>query len=291
MRFQFHQPQSLNESVNLLGEYGSDAVVYAGGTALLIDIKNGETSPDHLISLWGIPDLNTIRLNDDLKIGATATVTELAQALAGQSPLKALREAALLLGGRQIQNMATVAGNICKASPGADMVPPLLCLDAKLGLFGPEGERTVPLDGFLTGPDQTAIRPSEILREIHVSAVPPRTGTAFLKIMRRRAIDCSIVAAAARVTMGPDKKTCLEARIALAAAAPIPFRAKEAESLLTGQEIAPRLVQQAARQARRTATPISDVRASAEYRRMLVESLVERALLQASRRAIQKGGY
>ena len=290
MRFQYHQPESLKEAVNLLGEYGPSAALLAGGTALLIDIRNGEVSPDHLISLWGIPDLDTIRLNGDLKIGAIATITELAQVLTEQRPLQALREAALLLGGRQIQNMATVAGNICKASPGADMVPPLLCLDAELGLFGPEGERAVPLDGFLTGPDQTAIRPGEILKEINVPAIPPRTGTAFLKIMRRRAIDCSIVASAARVTLANDGKTCLEARIAVGAAAPIPFRAKEAESLLAGREITPRLAQQAAQQARQSSTPISDVRASADYRRVLVESLVERALLQANERASHIGG-
>lgn len=289
MRFQYHQPESLEEAVDSLGEYGPTAAVLAGGTALLIDIKNGELSPEHLVSLWGIPGLSTIHLNGDLKIGALTTITELAQKLAGQRPLLALREAALLLGGRQIQNVATVAGNICKASPGADMVPPLLCLDAQLGLIGPDGQRVVPLDGFLTGPDQTAIRPGEILREITVPAIPARSGTAFVKIMRRRAIDCSIVAAAARVTLAQDGKTCLEARLAVGAAAPNPFRATEAELLLTGQEITPGLAQQAAQLAREASSPVSDVRASADYRRLLVEALVKQALLQAIERAYQKG--
>lgn len=289
MRFQYHQPESLEEAVGFLGEYGTTAAVLAGGTALLIDIRNGELSPDHLVSLWGIPGLNAFHLNGDLKIGALTTITELAQSLAGQRPLLALREAALLLGGRQIQNVATVAGNICKASPGADMVPPLLILDAQLGLIGPDSQRVVPLDGFLTGPDQTAIRPGEILREIVVPAIPARTGTAFVKIMRRRAIDCSIVAAAARVTLAQDGKTCLEARIAVGAAAPNPFRATEAESLLAGQEITPGLAQQAAQLAREASSPVSDVRASADYRRLMIETLVKRALLQAAERAYQKG--
>lgn len=291
MRFQYHQPESLQEAVGLLGEHGPKVAVLAGGTALLIDIKNGEVSPDHLISLWGIPALDAVRVNGGLKIGALTTITQLAQALAGQRPLMALREAALLLGGRQIQNMATVAGNICKASPGADMVPPLLCLDSELRLFGLEGERTVGLDGFFTGPDQTAIQPGEILEEISVPAVLPRTGTAFVKIMRRRAIDCSIVAAAARVTLANDGKTCLNARIAVGAAGPVPFRAKEAESLLSGREITPQLAGQAAQLARDSSRPISDVRASADYRRVLVETLVKRALLQAIERASQEGGY
>jgi carbon-monoxide dehydrogenase medium subunit len=289
MRFQYHRPESLKKAVRLLGEYGPDAAVLAGGTALLVDIRNGESRPDHLISLWDIPGLDAIRVNGDLMIGALTTVTELAQALVEQQPLMALREAALLLGGRQIQNMATVAGNICKASPGADMIPPLLCLDAKLGLFGPDGQRVVPLDGFITGPDQTAIRTSEIVREIKAPAIPPRTGTAFLKIMRRQAIDCSIVAAAARVTLAEDGKTCQEARIAVGAAAPIPFRAKEAESHLSGREMSLELAQQAAQLAREASVPISDVRASADYRRLLVETLVERALVKATERATAEG--
>jgi carbon-monoxide dehydrogenase medium subunit len=289
MRFQYHRPESLQEAVRLLGEHGPDTALLAGGTALLIDIKNGEFKPDHLISLWDIPGLDAVRLNGSLKIGALTTITELAQALGEQQPLIALREAALLLGGRQIQNMASVAGNICKASPGADMVPPLFCLDAELTIFGPEGERVVPLDGFLTGPDQTAIRAGEILTEIQVPEIPPRTGTAFQKIMRRRAIDCSIVSAAARVTLAEDGKTCLAARVAVAAAAPIPFRAREAEASLAGREMSPALAQQAASLAREASMPISDVRASAQYRRLMVETLVERALLQAAERANIKG--
>lgn len=289
MGFEYHQPTSLAEAIDLLTHYGPDAAVLAGGTALLIDMRNGELSPGHLVSLWGIPGLRDIEVDGGLSIGALATVTELAETIVDQPPLRGLWEAARLLGGRQIQNMATVGGNICKASPGADLVPPLLCLDATLKVAGPDGERNTPLDGFLTGPDQTALQPGEILTQIHVPPAPPRTGTAFLKVMRRHAVDCSIVAVAARISLAEDGETCREARIAVGAAAPNPFRARPAEAALAGRPVAPETAQEAARLARDASRPIDDVRASATYRRMLVNTLVERAVLCAAERAIQEG--
>jgi carbon-monoxide dehydrogenase medium subunit len=169
------------------------------------------------------------------------------------------------------------------------MVPPLLCLDANLHLSGPNGQRTTPLDGFLIGQDLTAIRPAEVLTEISLPPLPRRTGTAFLKVMRRRAMDCSIVAAAARVTLADDGQTCVEARVALGAVAPNPFRAKQAEARLVGNKLSSDLIHEAARAARDESRPISDVRASAEYRRMLVETQVERAVVQAAARASSGG--
>lgn len=288
--FEYHQPASLEETFHLLQEYGEGASLLAGGTALLVDIKRGERRPTHLVSLWSVPQLSGIEQNGGLSIGALSTVTELAQAVRDQPSLSGLREAALLLGGLQIQNMATVGGNICYASPGADLVPPLLVLDATLRVSGPEGERKMPLDGFLTGPDTTALQAGEVLNRIDLLPAPARTGTAFIKIMRRQALDCSIVSAAARVTLGEDGETCQEVRIGLGAVAPTPFRARKAESLLTGQVANPDLLEQVAEQARQETSPISDVRASADYRRMLTETLVERAIRTAIKRAKGESG-
>jgi carbon-monoxide dehydrogenase medium subunit len=287
MRFEYHQPASLADAIALLKEYGNEAALLAGGTALLIDMKRGERHPGQVISLWGVPGLAGAQANGDFRIGTLTTISDLADIAAGHPSLRALVDSARLFGGAQVRNMCTVGGNICKASPGADMVPPLLCLDAELRLAGPDGERTRPLDGFLTGPDQTALRPAEVLTEIGVPPPPPRTGTAFLKVMRRHAVDCSIVAAAARVTLAEDGRMCVEARVALGAVAPNPFRAKQAETLLAGKELEPDLIREAARRARDESRPISDVRASADYRRMLVETLVERAILKAMERAAQ----
>jgi len=291
IRFEYHQPTLLNETIALLVQRGEEAALLAGGTALLIDMKRGARRPRHVISLWQVPGLAGVQVKGSLRIGALTTISDLPDAIANHPPLTSLLEAAWMIGGRQVQNMATVGGNICKASPGADMVPPLLCLDARLRLVGPEGERMTPLDGFLIGPDQMALQPAEVLTEINVPPTAPRTGTAFLKVMRRHAMDCSIVAVATRISLAEDGQTCVEARIAVGAAAPNPFRAKRAESLLIGKRIKPDLVRAAAHQSREESQPISDVRASADYRRMLVETLVERAVLKAAERAAGGGDH
>ncbi len=285
MKFEYHQPETLEAVVDLLARHGSEAAPLAGGTALLIDMQQGELEPAHLVSLWGVRGLDEIRLNGEAQIGSLATLTDLAEAIRGVDYLTGLLEAARTVGGRQIQNMATLGGNICKASPGADMVPPLLCLDAELELAGPEGQRIAGLDGFLTGPDQTDLKLGEVLTRIKLPPAEPRTGTAFLKIMRRQAVDCSIVAAAARITLAEDGRTCAQARIAVGAAAPNPFRARRAEAALAGNKLDPERVRQAAALAKDESQPIDDIRASADYRRWLVETLVARALLTAEARA------
>lgn len=284
--FDYLQPSTLDEAIELLALHGEQARILAGGTALLLDIQRGECSPTYLISLDSVPGLNIVHNNGGWRIGALTTISDLAAFATKHPALRALVDSAWLFGGRQVRNMCTVGGNICKASPGADMAPPLLCLDAELQLSGPDGERSTPLDGFLVGPDQTAIRPAEVLTEIIVPPLPPRTGTAFFKVMRRRAMDCSIVAAAARITLADDGQTVVEARVALGAVAPNPFRVNQAEALLVGNTLSPDLLREAAMAARDVSSPISDVRASADYRRMLVKTLVERAVSQAATRAL-----
>lgn len=288
-RFDYHQPSTVDGAIELLAHYGEQARILAGGTALLLDMQRGECAPTHLICLDNVPGLNTIHKNEGWRIGALTTISDLAGRIANHPSLRALVDSAWVFGGRQVRNICTVGGNICKASPGADMVPPLLCLDAELQLSGPDGTRITLLDGFLIGLDQTAIRPAEALTEISLPPLPPRTGTAFFKVMRRRAMDCSIAAAAARITLAEDGQTCVEARVALGAVAPNPFRAKQAEALLAGKKLASDLIREAARQASEEASPISDARASAEYRHMLVETLVERAVVQAAERALSGG--
>ena len=282
--FEYHEPSSIRAASEILVQYGRDAAALAGGTALLVDMRHGELQPHHVVSLWKVPGLAAFKANGSYQIGALLTVSELGAALEHPA-LEGLREAARSLGSWQIQNLATVGGNICKASPGADLVPPLLCLDARLALQSVTGERDARLDGFLTGPDQTDLAPGELLVSIHLPQPPPRTGTAFMKIMRRHALDCSIVAVCARVTLEPDGTTCREARIGLAAVAPNPFRAKSAEAVLAGSRLDDGTIREAAHLARGEARPITDVRASAEYRQLLIAELVVRAIRVAADRA------
>ncbi len=284
--FDYHQPSTLDEAIELLVRYGDTARILAGGTALYVDMERGQDQPAHVIGLEKVPDLGTIYENGGLHIGAYASLTDIKHFAGTRPDLQAMVDSILLFGGRQIQNVATAGGNICKASPGADMVPPLLCLDAQIRLRGPDGERMVPLDGFITGPNRTAIRPAEILTEIILPPVPSNTGTAFQKKMRRQAEDISIVAVAARVSFAADQQTCEDVRIALCAVAPTPFRARTAEEALTGAALDSDSVRRAAQAASDESRPIDDVRASADYRHLLIETLTERALHNAAERAL-----
>ncbi|MBK8021177.1 MAG: xanthine dehydrogenase family protein subunit M [Chloroflexi bacterium] len=286
--FHYHQPTSLGEAVDLLARYGAQARIHAGGSALLVDIQRGELQPQHLIGLDSVPGLNDIVESEEgeITIGAMITLTDLARYAGDRLELRAIVEAVQLLAGRQVQNVATVGGNICNASPGADMVPSLLCLDAQLRLQSPDGERLVPLDGFIIAPNRAELRPGEILTAIVLPTLPPHSASATQKIMRRRAKDLSIAAVSARITLSEDGQRCAQARIALCAVAPTPIRVRSAEELLTGVALTPERVIAAARAAAAEARPVDDVRASAEYRRMVLVTLVERAVNLAAQRAL-----
>jgi carbon-monoxide dehydrogenase medium subunit len=221
-------------------------------------------------------------------IGALTTASEIAEFFAACPEAVGLSEAARLLGSRQIQNVATIGGNICKASPGADLVPPLLCLGARIALSGPLGSREAKIDGFLTGPGRSARDDAEILTSILLPPQHAGSATAFLKIMRRRAEDLSIVSACALVELDGSGERILRCRIALGAVAPFPFLSLKAEEILTGSRLSTQLLHRAAAAARDEAKPISDIRASMEYRRGMIEVLVCRAVLIAVERA--RGG-
>ena len=280
VHFEYHAPGSWDEAIALMVEYGPDARPLAGGTDLLIQLERRRISPHHVISLTRIPGWHALTLNGDLTLGAGVTYRQLEKMPALFTKHTALVEASRQIGGVQVRNVATVAGNFCNASPAADAVLPLLALDAVLRLRGPNGERTVPADTFITGPNQTVLTTGELLREIAVSALPERTATVFLKAGRRRAMEISMVATAVRLTLAPDSDRCQTARIAVGAVAPAPLRIREAETLLEGQRLTPDLIREAAQLALQAIAPISDVRASADYRRHLTSVMVRQALAQ-----------
>jgi len=286
----YSEPRSLSEAISQLTAPDARAVLLAGGTDLIVDLRRGKLSPRRVISLWGVPDLRGVRRHDSgaFSIGALTTASEIAEFFAGCPEALGLSEAARLLGSRQIQNAATIGGNICKASPGADFVPPLLCLDARVALSGPRGSREAKVDGFLTGPGQTARDDAEILTSILLPAQHAGTATAFLKVMRRRAEDLSIVSVCALVRVDGSGDRIQHCRIALGAVAPFPFLSLRAEEILTGSRLSAQLLQRAAAAARDEAKPISDIRASIEYRRGMIEVLVRRAVSIATERA--RGG-
>jgi carbon-monoxide dehydrogenase medium subunit len=190
----------------------------------------------------------------------------------------------LTLSNVRVRNVATVGGNIVNASPAADVVPVLVALDAEVTCLGPDGERSLPLEQFASAPGVTARRPEELLTRVRFARPVPHSATAFLKAGRRRAMEISLVCVAVRLTLDASRERCLEARIALGAVAPTTLRARAAERVLEGRPLTAEALREAGRAAAGEARPISDVRASARYRAVLVATLVERALARCAER-------
>ncbi|MGA3401523.1 MAG: xanthine dehydrogenase family protein subunit M [Acetobacteraceae bacterium] len=284
MAFQVHQPESVEAAIRLAGAFGPDARFLAGGTDLIIQINRKRCAPQHLIALGGISGLCGIEAGADaIVLGALTTHKAIERSPVFAGPLAALAEAARVVGGHQIRNIATIGGNVANASPAADLLPPLLALDASVSLAGGRGTRRLPLAQFLHGPGATDRRDDELLTSIVFARPPQRSATAFIKAGRRRAMEISIVCVAALLQLDADG-SCRTVRIALGAVGPTATRAPQAEQALRGCEPTPAALQEAGRLAAAGCAPISDVRASAEYRRMLVQALVPRALQRCLQR-------
>jgi carbon-monoxide dehydrogenase medium subunit len=282
--FDYHEPTSLREAVELGARFGADGRFLAGGTDLLIQIRRGQVAPRHLVSLHRVPGLDTIELDGGLTLGALVTHRQLERTPGFGGALAALREGAEVVGGHQIRNVATVGGNIVNASPAADVVPVLLALDATVTCVGAAGERRLPLESFASGPGVTARRADELLTRVRAPALLPHSATAFLKAGRRRAMEISLVCVAVRLTLDASRERCVEARIALGAVAPITLRARAAERGLENRSLTDQALAEAGRTAAGECQPITDVRASARYRALLVAALVPRALARCRER-------
>ena len=280
-RFEYCAPESLAEAISLLDRFGTSARVIAGGTDLLTALKERWERPSYVIGLGAIPGWSYIEHDDasGLRIGAGTTVREVETSPLVRTGYPAIASAAATLASIQIRNLATVAGNICRASPSADMPPSLLALNASVTLTGPAGERQLPLSQVFTGPGRTVLRPNELLTEIQVPAVRPHSGACYIKHSPRRAMDLATIGIAAALTL--ENGLCRFVGIALGAVAPTPRRAREAEAVLEGHEPVPALLEHAAQVAASESSPIGDVRGSAAYRREMVRVLTRRALAQA----------
>ena len=276
--FEFQSPATLDDCLELMQVQAPGAAPIAGGTNLVVDLRSGRAKPQTVVNLWQLTDLAYVRRdNGHLAIGGRTTVTQLLNsALVGETG-RALTESAQKFASPLIRNRATVGGNLADASPAADLAPPLLVLDAEVQLQSKSGMRTVPLAEFFLGPRQTVRTPAEILAEIRYPVPAANTATTFIKLGQRWEDAISVVSVAASLTRAGD--ICQTVRLALGAVAPIPRRATQAEAVLAGQKLTDDLLRQAAQvAATEDASPIDDVRGSAEYRRWMVEVLVYRAL-------------
>lgn len=285
--FDYSTPSTVHQAVALLSRPG--AMPLAGGTDLLVQMRAGAKSPKLLVDLSEL-GLNYVRCEMGvIHIGALTTFAQILDSEIIRQYLDCLVEAAAEIGCVQTRNLATIGGNLCSAVPSADAAPPLLVLDARLKIIGCNGERSLALDEFFIGPKMNALQPGELLTEIQIPIPSSRTGTCFLKIGRRKAMTLAVVNVAALVSLDSTQRVIENARIALGAVAPTPWRALQAERLLNRCEISDAAIERAACTAAEEVMPISDLRATTTYRRETSRVLTQRALRQAWQRAKTSG--
>jgi len=282
--FEYLKPASLGEALGVLDTLkGKNTQVLAGGTDLIPWLRGRVKDVDYLVDLADL-DLNRIVFErgvpgpgcpDQARIGAMVTFAALCEHPEVRLKLPAVAEAALQVGAVQTRNQATIGGNLCSAVPSLDGAPAPLVLGATLRLQSQSGERLVPIEQFFLAPRRTVLQPGEILTEIIVPLREDFTA-GFLRLGRRKALTLSIVNVAAGLAL--DRQQISQARIALGAVAPTPIRAYKAEQLLTGAKLTAMLFAEAAAVAANEISPISDLRASADYRRTISRVLVRRAL-------------
>ena len=277
-RFSYLIPKNLKEACLMLAEHEDKAHILAGGTDLLIQMKNRSVQPEYIIGISNIPHTDYIHVDQKrLVIGANAKLAAVAQDSQIQRYFPALAYAASVTATVQIRNMGTVVGNICNASPAADTATPLLVYDAKVVIMHPEGEKNLLLDEFFRGPGVTALKSGEIVKELILPLTPDRYGSNYQKLSARSKVDIAAIGVSAGLLVD-ETETVTKARIAIGAVAPVPKRIPRAEKILEGKALTEALVKKAAQISMEEATPITDTRATALYRKKMVEVLTLRAL-------------
>jgi aerobic carbon-monoxide dehydrogenase medium subunit len=278
--FEYHRPSSIEEALDLYSKGGPDARILAGGTELINEMRIGKTRPKMVIDLKAIASLDFMDLTaDKLRIGALYRVRDAeASAPLRHSPFGALSFAAGTLGSPQVRNKATIVGNLCRCSPSADLIPPLVALGAQAMIKGVGTQRTISVEELLLGPGKTALLPGEILTELVIPDVKRNAGCSYYKLSPRKSLDLAVVGVAVMVKMDSKLSTCTDARIVLGAVAPTAIRAKKSEVLLIGSHLSESVIEQAALAASEDAKPLDDVRASAWYRKRMVDVAVKRAI-------------
>ncbi|MAG63236.1 MAG: xanthine dehydrogenase family protein subunit M [Planctomycetota bacterium] len=268
------RPTCIEEALQLASQHPGARFV-AGGTDLMVQSQRGRVSPETLVSLRRVDELGQISWADgQLRIGAAVPLASVAQHEQVLRGFHALGQSIAVVGSPQIRNVASLGGNLCNASPGADTAPALLAHGAQVELVGPAGPRTLDLTDFFLGPGSTALQEGEILTAVLLQEAPG-SSSAFLRKGRVR-MDLAIASAAVQLDVEDD--VCRLARIAVGAVAPTPLRLLAAEACLTGQRLDGDAVNQAASAVADAIAPISDLRASREYRLQLTPVLVRRAL-------------
>jgi carbon-monoxide dehydrogenase medium subunit len=280
--FEYRTPKSLKEVQQDLKQFGTDAKLIAGGTALVIMMKQRLVSPTCLISLRSVRGLSGIaEKNGELRIGGATTHREVETSSLVRRRLPFLAETYRHVATVRVRNMATVGGGLAHADPNQDPPPTLIALGASVKVGSADGGRTISLEEFFTDYYETVLKPDEVITELSVPRLPPNSGAAFLKFLPRTADDYATVSAAAVVTLDRTKKIFSDVRIALGSVGTTPIRARAAEAVLRGQPVKAEALREAAEKAKQAVDPIGDFRGSAAYKKEMAGVFVRRALEKA----------
>jgi CO/xanthine dehydrogenase FAD-binding subunit len=310
-KFDYLRPQTLEEALSLLNRHGKKAKLIAGGTDVIVMIKQKAIAPDVLISLQGVPGLDQIKYNGSLSIGPMVTHRAIEKSEVIRKNFSALTDAVDYLGSVQIRNVATIGGNICTAAPSADTATPLLVLGTQVTIKNPKEERTLPIEQFFKGPGESVLKTGEMVKELLIPKLLPNTGSAYYKLQRRLALDLPILGVSVLLSLDKNKITCSDllctaspistilhkmeedgiickdVRIALGVAAPTPMRALKAEALLRGKKLSDELLEEVANTASQEAQPRDSIRGEAWYRKDMIRVLVKRMAMKSIERVVQ----
>ncbi len=278
--FEYFSPERLEEAFAFFRRYGEKARLLAGGTELINELRSGKSKPEAVIDLKRVPGLDFVEKTEaGLRIGALFRVRDAERSgLLRDGPFSALSQAAGTLGSPQVRNKATIVGNVCRASPSADLIPPLMALDAMAKIVGNGVEKTVKVQDMLLGPGKTILKPGEIVTELSVPEPRGYTGCCYYKLSPRKSLDLAVVGVAVMLRTDVGISKCFDARVVLGAVGPTTMRASKAEGILVGRRLSLSRIEQAARAASEESRPLDDVRGSTWYRKKMVEVVVRRAI-------------
>jgi len=290
MRFEYLEPESIKEALTMLSQYQGKAKIIAGGTDVMLQVRNKVIRPEVVVDITRIPGLDTIGFDDSqgVRLGALTTIRALETFVELQRKVPIISQAASQLGSVAIRNVATVGGNLCNALPSAETSQALVALSAHVRIIGPAGERTIPLEDFFLDVGKTVLQPDEILLEIIVPESPPHTFGRYIKHSPRGSIDLAIVNIAVLMTLEADRRICRDAKIVLGAVSPTPLRAKKAEDMLKGKSLDDALIDHVAQAASDEAHPRrGSIRGSFEYKKEMVRVLTRRAIREVTGASLQ----
>ena len=266
--FDYATPQSVADAVVLLNEHGENALVLAGGTDLIVQLRENRRRAEVVVDIKGISEANELSydVSTGLTIGAAVPCYRIYGDAAIAAAYPGLMDATSLVGGTGIQGRASLGGNLCNGSPAGDTIPPMIVLGGVARIAGPDGTREVAVEDFCTAPGRTVLANGEFLISLHFPTPEPHSGAYYLRFIPRNEMDIAVVGVGVSVVLSDDHSRFVSARIALAAVAPTPLFVREAGDALAGQAVSDESIQKASEIAQAAARPISDMRGTAEYR-------------------------